>query len=187
MKGGSRMEGKGEATPQLWTPVPRNRATGFVKEYKEVMVRMINELTTVLIKRFPYDCGGKPAFDAYSALLAMSVALDDLSMPRPDVLNTEFTVAAYHANSRKSFMQLVKRGGVYLTADLIDTLRGEDIKLQPTRGKRTPQEDETFFFQLLLTLESMDRRIDRVEEDTAGGRDVLLPTAADVGVDGQED
>eukprot|EP01064_Diplonema_japonicum_P011050 TRINITY_DN18323_c0_g1_i1.p1 TRINITY_DN18323_c0_g1~~TRINITY_DN18323_c0_g1_i1.p1 ORF type:complete len:966 (+),score=208.98 TRINITY_DN18323_c0_g1_i1:47-2944(+) len=165
MRGGSRMEAKGDPTPQLWNPVPRNKAVAFVKEYKEELKKMVKELVTVLVKTFQYTSGGQEAYDAYSVLLAVTVALEELSMPRPDILNTEFTIAAYHANSRKGFLQLVKRGGVHLSADLIDTLRGEDIKLQPVRGKNLPEADQAFFFQLILMLDTMERRIDRVEVD----------------------
>eukprot|EP01060_Flectonema_neradi_P007794 TRINITY_DN15505_c1_g1_i1.p1 TRINITY_DN15505_c1_g1~~TRINITY_DN15505_c1_g1_i1.p1 ORF type:complete len:1076 (+),score=210.60 TRINITY_DN15505_c1_g1_i1:900-4127(+) len=165
IKGGARTEVKAggyeNITPQLWPAVPRAKAASFVDNYiREGITRTVDQLIRELLSCLDLETR---SLDAYNVLFALTTALEDLSFPRPTTLNTQFTCAAFRSRSRRSFLQLVNRGAIILTRELIDDLRREASL--DKKSKYTPKQDKDYFLQLVLSLPTMQQRIDIVEVD----------------------
>eukprot|EP01064_Diplonema_japonicum_P009497 TRINITY_DN16995_c0_g1_i1.p1 TRINITY_DN16995_c0_g1~~TRINITY_DN16995_c0_g1_i1.p1 ORF type:complete len:948 (+),score=186.63 TRINITY_DN16995_c0_g1_i1:57-2900(+) len=140
---------KGGATPenpQLWAAIPKHRAVPFVRRYAEIASNILDKLLNEMMKYLNVRDS-----DAFSALLALSVTLEELSFPKTTQLNRLLINSAYHTCTRRQFLQVLRSGGIYLDADLVAEIRS----LEATDPKRDPLP----FLYLEATLLSKEDRV----------------------------
>ncbi|KAJ9438655.1 hypothetical protein DIPPA_20420, partial [Diplonema papillatum] len=167
IRGGSRTEvrnGIEATTPPIWQNFARPKAAAFVAEYRKEVDRAVETLVTEILSALHSSQAwpdAKPSQrHVYNVLFSISVALQELSFPQSKVLNEQLTLAAFQSCTRRSFLQLLRRGVVYLDADLLEHLKKEQYQTE-----LLPDEEKDFFMQLSLHLDSMQQRIETVEED----------------------
>eukprot|EP00755_Sulcionema_specki_P031908 Sspe_Gene.19505::Locus_7116_Transcript_1_1_Confidence_1.000_Length_3662::g.19505::m.19505 len=159
---------------QQWPSMGRQKATAFASEYIKAVQHCVDGVMDIIQSTLhlpPHarwlnldsDSPVKPRA-VYAVLHSVCTALEDLSFPRTDLLNHHLAFAAFKSCSRRTFLQLVKRGTIFITPHLLDELRKDALRSSPPPFPVPSQPPSSPEMEHLLSL--LSRVKDQVLDDS---------------------